>query len=386
MCVLRFGSAVAFGFAVATLSSQVFAQGAPSEPGRGPAHPAPPTPAASAKAPAPSKAPAAPTNTAAPAAAPNAKPAAPAAAASGPVPQAPSAPAVASGPVAVNAPDIVRLRNGGLLRGTISELVPGDYVTLVLITGETRKVAYADVQYAGAANAEAGAPAAPAAAATAAAAISAPPTGGSPSTPSNGSEQAQPFAVVHAKESVVNVVSKSDAITLFRRSASAGFSGVGTVSGYDEVCTTPCNVSMPAGAHTFAVAKAGGKPHEADAVVLPAGKATMTVSVIDRTTIRVGLGVLGLAGVIAGFAMVFSDAGDSSGGGDIAGPAVLAGLGAGAFGLAFAIPDGATVLVHADGPTANAAASRSNAWLAQRSRDAASLRNRPTGVTLSVRF
>src|SRR3954471_1352057 len=129
MCVLRFGSAVGFGFAVAAFSSQVLAQGAPSEPGRGPVHSAPPTPAVSAKAPAPVRAPAAPTaNTAAPAAAPSARPAAPAATASPADPQAPSAAAVPSGPVPVNAPDIVRLKNGGLLRGTISELVPGDYV------------------------------------------------------------------------------------------------------------------------------------------------------------------------------------------------------------------------------------------------------------------
>ena len=38
---------------------------------------------------------------------------------------------------APSAPDLVRLKNGGLLRGTISESVPGEYVTIVLITGDT---------------------------------------------------------------------------------------------------------------------------------------------------------------------------------------------------------------------------------------------------------
>src|ERR1041384_3684325 len=63
-------------------------------------------------------------------------PAAPTAAAKPPPTPAPSTPAPSapapSAPVIVTAPDIVRLKNGGILRGTISELVPGDYVTIVL--------------------------------------------------------------------------------------------------------------------------------------------------------------------------------------------------------------------------------------------------------------
>ena len=39
-----------------------------------------------------------------------------------------------------SAPDIVRLKNGGFLRGTIAELAPGEFVTLLLVTGETRKI------------------------------------------------------------------------------------------------------------------------------------------------------------------------------------------------------------------------------------------------------
>ena len=383
MRALRLRSSVGFGFVVAALSGPVFAQGAPSEPGRGPVPP--PAAAPTTKAAPPVRAPAAP-SAAAPIAAPSA-PTAPSAkpVASSPAPSAPAPQTPAPGAlVAVNAPDIVRLKNGGILRGTISELVPGEYVTLVLITGETRKLPYADVQYAGAVNAQSGA---------AQGAVSSPGevpvAAGSavPSAPtSDKSGDTQPFAVLHAQESVVNVVSMKEGITLFRRSASAGFSGVGTVSGYDEVCTTPCNVSMPAGTHTFAVSKPGGKPREADPVLLPAGKATMTVGVIDRTAVRVGVGLLGAVGLIAGFAMVLSDSSDSSGGGSIAGPAVLAGLGAGAFALAFAIPDGATVAVRADPRASNGPANRATAWLDIRDREGTPLRDRLTGITLRARF
>ncbi len=46
-------------------------------------------------------------------------------------------------------PDIVRLRDGGMMRGTISEHVPGSHVTIVLPTGEVRRVEAAEVQWAG---------------------------------------------------------------------------------------------------------------------------------------------------------------------------------------------------------------------------------------------
>jgi len=46
-------------------------------------------------------------------------------------------------------PDVVVLKNGNRYRGTIAELVKGGPVTIVLITGETRKLDGAEVAYAG---------------------------------------------------------------------------------------------------------------------------------------------------------------------------------------------------------------------------------------------
>jgi hypothetical protein len=47
------------------------------------------------------------------------------------------------------AKDVVRLKSGGLLRGSIAELVPGEFVVIVLITGETRRVPADEFEYAG---------------------------------------------------------------------------------------------------------------------------------------------------------------------------------------------------------------------------------------------
>jgi hypothetical protein len=51
--------------------------------------------------------------------------------------------------VAPAAPDAVKLKNGGLLRGTISELIPGKSVVLITATGEVRTIPMEEVEYAG---------------------------------------------------------------------------------------------------------------------------------------------------------------------------------------------------------------------------------------------
>jgi hypothetical protein len=45
--------------------------------------------------------------------------------------------------------DLVRLKNGGMVRGSIIELVPGSFVVVELKNGETRRFEMNDVEYAG---------------------------------------------------------------------------------------------------------------------------------------------------------------------------------------------------------------------------------------------
>src|SRR5258706_12993919 len=61
--------------------------------------------------------------------------------------------ALPTGAQAQTPPDQVMLTNGGMLRGTIIENMPGDHVTIQLPTGETRRFAAAEVQSAGPAQA-----------------------------------------------------------------------------------------------------------------------------------------------------------------------------------------------------------------------------------------
>lgn len=52
-------------------------------------------------------------------------------------------------PARVPAGDVVRLRNGGVLRGTIAELIPGDRVVIVTAAGDRRELPMSEVTYAG---------------------------------------------------------------------------------------------------------------------------------------------------------------------------------------------------------------------------------------------
>jgi hypothetical protein len=45
--------------------------------------------------------------------------------------------------------DVVKLKDGSLFRGTITALVAGDHVDLLLLSGETRQFTMSEVAYAG---------------------------------------------------------------------------------------------------------------------------------------------------------------------------------------------------------------------------------------------
>ena len=230
------------------------------------------------------------------------------------------------------------------MRGTISELVPGEYVTIILITGETRKFPIAEVRRAGRADAPANVD---------------PPMGNAdpaetkefPSKTHAG--ESGTMATIHAAEARVTVVSEPDSSTLFLRSAAAGYNSA-NVSGYDEVCTAPCDVSLPAGTRTFAVSAAGHAPREADAVTLPAGKSTLKAKYVSRIGLRIGLGIA--SGVVMAGAIPIAVAGAEAPGkrGAKYVPVASAFVAVGIIGLTvtFLIPDGAEVTIIPGAPSA----------------------------------
>jgi hypothetical protein len=182
-------------------------------------------------------------------------------------------------------PDVVRLKNGAMYRGTISELVPNDHVDIVLVGGGTKRFSAAEIQYAG-----------PEKAATQAT----PPPGGTPAV------------IVPAPHGARISFNAEGALTLHEVTGSQ----YGTVSGYRvaavseahsfrTLCTAPCTVEMNPGTYEFALSEGDGRPVIAQRVVVPAGHNSMRGDYSSRAGVRTAGFVVSLVGVTTGLVLIF---------------------------------------------------------------------------------
>jgi len=188
--------------------------------------------------------------------------------------------------------DIVKLKNGSMMRGTITELLVGDHVEIRLVSGETRRVPMQDVDYAG-----------PEAAAT-------PPSPPASSTP-------EPAGSVRAEKVDVHLVANEPGVELHTfagqmeitsygwTSGPGGGAGnnrqttiTGTAKSYLPVCTAPCDASLPKGTQRLALSYEGGKP--VDVTVVLAGPSRLEADYTSRRGIRVGGLVLFSASFLTG--------------------------------------------------------------------------------------
>jgi hypothetical protein len=195
------------------------------------------------------------------------------------------------------APDVVLLKNGGVLRGTIAELVPNGAVTIVTAAGEKRVVNMADVRYAGpAANMPGAAPP--------------PPTGGGP----------KPLVQVNAADAPLKLSSTQPEITFHVRVSEAmgttvgvgagmgtrgggmGFGGVSQYSGrsYARICTAPCNATMPAGQYNLALSRGDGPPVETGSLTGFQGAATLQGRYTSYAALRATGFVITIVGLVGG--------------------------------------------------------------------------------------
>jgi hypothetical protein len=148
-----------------------------------------------------------------------------------------------------------------MLRGTIGELVANDHVTIVTVTGQTRRFSLAQISYAG-----------PAAQAPAPAVTTAPATTPSKSeAPRHGSDGKT--AVASGAESAtarLQLSANYPRVTFYVNSGQVKGGFTGYVSGswhrpgelmfgeintsyYERLCTAPCTATVPEGQHTLAL-------------------------------------------------------------------------------------------------------------------------------------
>lgn len=209
----------------------------------------------------------------------------------------------------------MRLKNGGLLRGTISELVPGEMVTIVTASGKTREIAMSEVAYAGPADedpSERGA-AAPAAAATA--------TDARASTLAS-SEKVDSEVTVRADKATLQLESDPPGLTFHRASGSAfaaGAGGVAVARGYQRLCTAPCEVTLPAGSEVLALSSGNDFPREAEAVALAPGNSRIKGTIESRSGVRIAGWVITVGSLVGGTAIMLTAREDETRCSDVSG-------------------------------------------------------------------
>lgn len=210
---------------------------------------------------------------------------------------------------AAASPDVVRLKNGGMLRGKISELIPGDTVTIVTVTGKTREYKMSEVDYAGPTAKDPQATAAEKPVAEKPTEKPAAEDDSEDVAASNKDGKPQSYVTVHGKEARLHVVSTEPGITVHRQASSAiavGRGGAAFATGYERICTAPCDVSLPAGTETLALSRDDKPPISAEPVTLPPGKSELRASFESRSGMRAAGWLLMLGGGIGGAVLMFT--------------------------------------------------------------------------------
>lgn len=193
------------------------------------------------------------------------------------------APAPSSSP-----PDVVRMRDGGLLRGTIIELLPKEYVEIALPNGRTKVIRMSDVAYAGPFVSETTHPA------------------------------VGPGPTIDVAIKRIELSSHQEGLTFFRRTgASNGVAGgwagglgyggpiavYGNSESFERLCTAPCAVNMPAGTYRLGLSIGDGPVLPADPVDLRENL-KLDGQYVSNVQTRIAGGVILLGGMLGAIALL----------------------------------------------------------------------------------
>jgi hypothetical protein len=201
--------------------------------------------------------------------------------------------------------DVVMLKSGGLLRGTISEYVPGSHVTIVTVTGDTKRINASEVTFAGPAEKAPGA------------------GRGGGGGHGHGGHRGPSGMTVNAPEAPVQLRSEQDGVTFLVRTGESTGSAVTTGFGmgfgyrgsammpstaftsvhgrsYGRVCTAPCEATVPAGSYSMALTKGNGSPIEVEDMVRVDGPSTLQGTYTSYSALRTAGSVLGIVSVVGG--------------------------------------------------------------------------------------
>ena len=190
--------------------------------------------------------------------------------------------------------DVVKLKDGSIFRGVITEKVVGEYVTILLPGGKTREVDWGDVEYAGAWK----------------------PLPSDASGDGHDDDDEARFEFRGAAEPTPEhdgggLSLYLDAGVTVARATAIGSHG-GFVSyeavthGFDRVCTAPCDASLPAGTYEFALSGPGRYRPTAvhGQITLPAGESRLEGRFESQAMTRGWGWVIFGTGIVGGFGLM----------------------------------------------------------------------------------
>jgi len=186
-------------------------------------------------------------------------------------------------------PDVIIMKDGGMLRGTIAESVPGKFVVMMMLSGETRRVEFSEVRFAG-----------PASQAPATAPNSAP----APASAAAGDPRvAVRFEAANPEQS----------LTFFRKVGEStgvawGYGGAVSVRAvsFRQLCKAPCAMGLKPSTETLAVALNDGSPVPVREAVNFEDNLLLRASYNSRSGIRIGGWVILGVGNAAGAGMMLA--------------------------------------------------------------------------------
>lgn len=203
-------------------------------------------------------------------------------------------------------PDIVRTREGGMLRGTIIESVPNERVEILLPNGQSRTVKMSDVAYAGPASADPGA--------TTSAPAPAPPP---PQAPPPAAPVVMPAnsATIDTGTVRLELAAAQSGLTFHRKVGTSQGTGHGWVfagksSGpitmaietdhFERLCTAPCAAELPRGTYRLGLSVGDGDVIAADQALDLNGDLRLHGRVTSYAGVRIAGWAIGLGGIALG--------------------------------------------------------------------------------------
>jgi hypothetical protein len=199
-------------------------------------------------------------------------------------------------------PDVVRTKDGGMMRGTIIEKVPGDHLEITLPNGQSRTVKMSEVIYAGPVSADV-----PAAPPPPPPAVTQPPTPGADG------------ALVNVALARLELKADQGGVTFHRKTGSVHGVGTGWAAGknggpvavginansYERLCTSPCAVDVAQGTYRLGLSLDDGEVIAADRPLDLRGRMRLDAEYVSNTEVRVLGWVLAGAGAVAGAVLMF---------------------------------------------------------------------------------